>query len=57
MKGRKRLTFLGWTLPKETRYIKRDLPGDEGHEAFQHEGDKLKAYLKVRKLIPRYQRS
>jgi hypothetical protein len=57
MKGRKRLTFLGWTLPKETGYLKRDLPGGEGREAFQHEGNKLKAHLKVKKLVPRYQRS
>jgi hypothetical protein len=63
MGKRSRLTFLGWTLPKKTTskkekeeiYVNRTL-GD-AHEAMQHEGDKLKAYLKVKKLVPRYNRS
>jgi hypothetical protein len=58
MSRRNKLMFLGWTTPKREGYVDREFGrGGEVHVAMQHEGDKLKAFLKVKKLVPRYQRS
>jgi hypothetical protein len=53
MGRRNKLTFLGWTVPKREGYVNRQL-GER--DAMQHEGDKLKAFLKVKKLVPRYEK-
>jgi hypothetical protein len=64
MSRRARLTFLGWTIPKREGYVNRQIGesdlfghGEPVRDAMQHEGNKLKAYLKVKKLIPRYNRT
>jgi hypothetical protein len=63
MGRRGKLMFLGWTVPNKNGYVNRELGRSDlfdelqVRDAMQHEGDKLKAFLKVKKLVPRYSRS
>jgi hypothetical protein len=57
MSRRNKITFLGWEIPKKEGYVNRGFGPGLANIVMQHEGDKLKAYLKVKKLVPRYSRS
>jgi hypothetical protein len=53
-----RISFEGWTVPGKQGFVNRELSDkDDRRDAMQHEGDKLKEKLKVKKLVPRYLRS
>jgi hypothetical protein len=50
-----KISFEGWTVPGKNGFVNREL--SDGRVAMEHEGDKLKEKLKVKKLVPRYHRS
>jgi len=50
-----KIQFTHWTDDKGEKITRTELPG-LGRDAYQHEADKLKVQLKLKKIVPHYVR-